>query len=520
MLQTAHSFTISHNSMQSIMSLPPSFVDLQSVPRHLNAEVNIMGVVTDFLLPQRSRGTDWMRSFSITDLSFGGLGDDGLKIRYFRPTESEMPAIMGTGDVVLLRSIKIKEWSGMTIGLSSRATSWIVFPAASIPSQMPHSHVQLTHAKEARTASPSPVEIKHAIALCNSRDRSTFTIPSPSPNNQAGASSSSAPAMTQGRREKFSLIKDVETDTYYDIVGQVVKLYPSNGRVELYVTDYTSNNLLWNYEWGQDEGIGREGDVYNYTRRESSKKNWPGPFGKMTLTVTLWPPHSSFGEQNVKQNDFVHLRNVHIKWSKDSKLEGVLHSDRYYPDRVDVTILTNNESDDRVKDVLRRKRDYTKKFESQAASFIGEARALKRKQEDESKPLSKTQARKRRKQEREQLASKKCHDIDELEDKENSEQGPSRRVQNTNPTNATLPKSLRQDLNKNGQYSIEVPLCMTTKTVVNSKLLPSPHPSTFPVFHTLARYPREHYTERRILHHGFPEHQFPCYCPHTRFLSS
>ena len=408
----------------------------------MNALVNVMGIVTDFLPPCRSRGKDWMFSFSMIDPSFCGISEDGLKVRFFKPMESEMPLIRGTGDVVLLRSLKVMDFNGMTVGVSSRETHWTIFPAASIPTKPLTSGSPIKYLKEPRGPNPSKPEMQYATNICNSRDRSTFT------------QSASSPILTQNTsanriwRDKFSLIKDISSDTYYDLVGQAVKTYSHHDRVELYLTDYTSNNLLFNYEWGQDdqEGNGREGDEYNYVPHSSTNRKWPGPFGKMTMTVTLWPPHAHFGRQNIKENDFLYLRNVHVKFSQDSKLEGVLHSDRRYPDRIDVNILKNNEDDDRVKDVLRRKREYVKRFQKSSENFVDEARAQKRKEMEEAKPLSKTAARKKRKQERE-LAIAKTYQASE---------GPAKResaaVSDKHQSCDTSPLSnaQKQYTNKNG----------------------------------------------------------------------
>ncbi len=426
---------------------PPGFVDLNTALTRLNADVNIMGVVVDCQAPARSRGTDWMFSFTLADLSYGGY-DDGFKVRFFRPMQSEMPAITGTGDVVLLRLIRIKEWSGMTLGLANWRTSWTVFPAASIPTAIPPSQLNLKHVKETRATIPNPSEGQYAVSLCNSRDRSTFTVSNemPASTYEAGLPSGNSPANAI-KRDKFTLVKDAQVETYYDLVGQVVKVYAQNDRVELYVSDYTSNNLLFNYEWGlDDEDVsGREGDEYNYAPRITALKKWNGPPGKLTLTVTLWPPHASFGREKLKENDFVHLRNVHIKWSQDKKMEGVLHSDRRYPDRVDVTILKNNEDDDRVKDLLRRKRAHVKKFQDQSTAMVAQARALKRKKMGDGAPLSKNQARKRNKRQgKEQLANPS--EVGDSEDKENLTRSsfgtPKDRDQSVKPQ--------KQDLNPNG----------------------------------------------------------------------
>lgn len=401
-------------------TIPPGCLNINSALNRLNAQVNLMGVVTDFLAPGQSKGTDLMSSFSIADSSYRGVYDGGLKVRFFSPLASELPAIRRTGDLILLRGIKIKEWSGMTVGLSTRGTSWVVFPADSIPEKAPSSAVQLKNVKNARGLAPTPAEMQYAIGLCNSLDEHTFTAPSSQLTESARVPLTLNAPSTLQWRDKFALVKDVNANTYYDLVGQVVRLYASNGRVELYLTDYTGNCLLWNYpEPDEGDGCGREGDEFSYTAGNSANKKWKGPYGKLTLTVTLWGNNAYFVQQHVKENDFVHLRNVHIKFSKDAKVEGALHSDRRYPERIDVNVLNNNDEDDRVKDVLRRKRDFWKKYNNKAEDLIHQTNALKRKDMEDDKPLSKNQARKKRKQESKQLSRSKEQGEEDQSDKEN-----------------------------------------------------------------------------------------------------
>lgn len=450
-------------------AVPSGFVDLFAASSRLSTQVDVIGVVTDIMPPSRSKGTDWICTFSIADSTFGGDYDQGLKIRFFKPTESELPKIQGTGDVIVLRSMKITQWSGTTMAISNRHSTWTIFPASSIPERAPSNNIQLKHIKEARATIPSPEIMLYATCLCNARDRSSFSEPISKPQTlpqamSANTSPSAANSITpapHSRRDKFSLIKDVVIDVFYDVVGQVVKIFPSNGCVELYITDYTSNNLLYNYEWGQDdsEAISRDGDDYGYVPRASSRRQWPGPFGKMTMTVTLWPPHSYFANGNVKELDFVHLRNMRVKNNKDVKMEGSLHSDKLWPDRVDVMILKDNREDDRVKDVLRRKLEYTKRFKSQSQAFVEEVRGQKRKATGDDKPLSKAQAKKRRKQEMEKLAEakrqealniKKPHGKENttIDSKRNEGHDGRHQTPDTSPPPARPPKL---ELNKNGK---------------------------------------------------------------------
>ncbi|KAL8964159.1 MAG: hypothetical protein Q9183_004654, partial [Haloplaca sp. 2 TL-2023] len=394
-------------------SVPSGFMPISALSSHVDSLVNVMGVVTDFLPPTKSRGKDYTSNFRLADPT---VYDDGVKIRFFKPMESELPQIQSNGDVLVLRNIKVMLWSGMVVGVSSNQTQWTLFPAAGIPEKVSAGPLKLRQLGSKNASTSSQEHMKYAVELCNSRDRASNEIPQ-SPANPAMAhiqalTSRSTNTSTPGnlRKDKFSLIKDLQINTFYDLIGQVAKIYPSNGIVELYITDYTTNSSLYNYEWGRDD--------------PDNGKKWSGPLGKMTLTVSLFSPHSYFAQSNVQEGQIVFLRNTRIKFSKDGKMEGCLHTDRMNPDRIEISILHDHD-DDRIKALLRRKREYAKRFHEQSEAYVELARGQKRKQEEEPK-LSKTQARKRRKQQREQekrdrKAKQSENRIDEVEDKENAD---------------------------------------------------------------------------------------------------
>ncbi|KAI4210651.1 MAG: hypothetical protein LQ351_006530 [Letrouitia transgressa] len=442
-------------------STPQGYVALTSISNYLNKFVNLMGLVTDVMPPTKTRGIDWMATFRLVDKT---IYDEGVKIRFFRG-EDQLPQIQGTGDVVVLQNIKISSFSGMTIGLSSKTTNWMVFHAMGIPESVPSHSLQLGHIKGAGTQSPTQQEMIYAIELYKLRDKASYT--SLYTNHQPQIHNQSSPMQTDSsrpptlpaaqavaapvgfaRRDKFTLIKDAQIDTFYDLVGQVVKIYPNNGIVELYITDYTSNSLLYNYIWAHaEEGISREGDPYGYIPTTSSNSSWPGPFGKMTLTVTLWHPHSHFAQENVKENQFVFLRNTRVRWSRDAKMEGSLHTDKRDADRIDVTIIKDH-SDERVKNVLRRKLEYTKRFKEQTAKFIDQARGEKRKQE--GAPSSKSEKRRRKKQEQQQQQQQQKKQMMRPKEMNDENQNPQKDVKQQTPN--SKPPSARpekHDLNKN-----------------------------------------------------------------------
>ncbi|KAL8827585.1 MAG: hypothetical protein Q9170_006960 [Blastenia crenularia] len=344
--------------------------------------------------------------------------------------ETELPKIERNGDVVVLERVKITSWSGMMMGISCFSTNWTVMPAASIPENPPPGQLNLRCLREKGSSGTSQEQMRYAIQLCKSQGRTALEAASP-PARCTSTFSTQTPAgnlvtastPNYGRRDKFASIKDVKVETFYDLVGQVVKIYPSNGVVELYLTDYTSNNLLFNYEWGRDDPDAEPDDGGSlYNSPSSTSRKWAGPSGKMTLTVSLFSPHSYFAQSQVKENDFVFLRNTRIKWSKDGKVEGSLHTDRLNSDRVDISIIKDH-NDERVKEVLRRKLQYSKKFQNESEAFVKLAQGQKRKQQEPPK-LSTTQQRKRRKQQRKAEARKKLNALgssDDEKDKENAD---------------------------------------------------------------------------------------------------
>ena len=341
---------------------PPDFTNLQAastLPK--GSFVNVIGVVTDALPPKKSHGTDFMLTFTIADNTFGSIGlqgHEGLKARFFRANNYDLPPIQSIGDVVILRQIKM--WDLQTL-VSNQSTQWIVISKDVIPSRISPSigMGRLKHRISHPSHPLSLAEENCAIELCNLNSRDLYK-PVSRPGSKDGPQNASSTAGSGGNRG-FALIKAIDDGCFYDLVAQVVKVYYQSERVELYVTDYTSNDLLFHYHEEEDEST-RDGDEYGYANAyRRPKAKWPGPWGKMILTVSLFPPHSEWAQTNVQVEDFVSLRNVRIKFSKDLKFEGVMHTPRYQEGRVNIKVLKDLDDNDDVKDVLRRKRDYWKK---------------------------------------------------------------------------------------------------------------------------------------------------------------
>ena len=150
-------------------------------------------------------------------------------------------------------------------------------------------------------------------------------------------------------QRKLTAIKDIREGTLVDLIGEVVKLYPQNSeKALLYLSDYTTNKKLQDHP-SVDDDLG--GDSFY-----RSRKKWTGPPGQMSLPVTLWEPHASFARENIKDNDIISLKYVHIKANRHNRtIEASMHNARY-----NNVHLVDPEKNDYAKELLLRKKDYYK----------------------------------------------------------------------------------------------------------------------------------------------------------------
>lgn len=279
--------------------------------------------------------------------------------------------------------------------------AWSIFkPNPRVPGDL-----LITNSKE----SPSPEERAYALSLLNHESHSG-NVPAPAPvstpiNPVARRSFYKDTTATPGKvrspasnLRRFSLLQDLECWRFADIVGQVVKTFPASyDRFTLYVTDYTTHKDLFNYSDGNDEEGHDPGDPYGYISRR--QREWPGPFGRMTIQVTLFEPHASFAKVNVNEGDFVCLRNMQVKMDNvNGLMEGVLRTDRMYPDKISVSVIPNNDPDEHVRDVVRRKTAYWKKIKADKRQSEGRnKRQLSDTEGNSSRKAQKTRQKDKRK---------------------------------------------------------------------------------------------------------------------------
>ncbi|THX53838.1 hypothetical protein D6D08_09537, partial [Aureobasidium pullulans] len=291
--------------------------------------INLMGIVVDILPPTiNQKSKDWQMTFTIQDAEMMKIPSrtKGLKARFFVQYQSELPQIRSVGDIILIRSCKVTSVYGTPmIGNMKRLTSTMVFQAHNIPEPgfiqtFAGGQKELECLSQGPDAKASMAEQGYAIGL---KELIPSALGPLGPSNITSISTRPAAGRATGppqlRNNKLRLIQGVAFNEYCDLIVEVVKKFPDvNGHMELYVTDYTPNDSLYDYpspsESSVDDVFSRDGDFYGYLPNVSGKrKDWTGPSGKHTLKVELLPPHAGFARDRVREGDYVLLQNVRIK---------------------------------------------------------------------------------------------------------------------------------------------------------------------------------------------------------------
>lgn len=179
-------------------------------------------------------------------------------------------------------------------------------------------------------------------------------------------------------KDKFSVLKDVREHNFVDLVVRVVKdPFYSLDKATVWVTDYTENDAFYDHPIGASvlAESGPDGDPFGYQKKkrpdEDATTAWPGPYGKRSLQMTCYPPHAGLIYEQVKAGSWVYFRNVQIKFGANNQnLEGFLRCPlNGSMGKVQVEVLDPTADPEninpRLKDAIRRRRDYEKEVRTQ-----------------------------------------------------------------------------------------------------------------------------------------------------------
>lgn len=328
------------------MELPPNFVRIKDIRARVFTQ-GCMGVITYIKEIRPSKGDDHVLQFSIKDDFSPEAYANELECKFFRQIE-DMPTPGNIGDIVIIRNFKATRFrESLEIVSSPRDSATVTFFSRD---KIPHPSSSTGYGVGGHKILPF-----HGT-----------TIHKPTPQEQMGIITLKAAASPQISQVKLastqraltqrpfinrsSLIKDLEFDKFSDLVGEVVKFYANDqDSVDLYVTDYTTNKHLFLYENPETAE----------DPRLVASKNWKGPFGQVTLVIRAWEPHATFIKNSIKVGDVINIENVHVKLTGANKMEGALHQDTKYMDKIYIRICHSSEKIDALH---KRKQEYELRY--------------------------------------------------------------------------------------------------------------------------------------------------------------
>ncbi|KAJ5980776.1 hypothetical protein N7481_008074 [Penicillium waksmanii] len=327
-------------------------------------KVNTIGVVVDTLDPWKTRGSSYGVTFTIKDCEFDApTWQGGLKVKYFNDNEAFLP-IVQLNDVVLLRDIRVTNFQGKPTAVATQndMVYWAVFR----PQAGSGDHLSISRGPIAFETDPEEKRMA-AILLANLTGEeppaALQSYPTPTPAQVQPTAISRQPShnfqtsapVLKSSGLPMTLIQDVKVGRLTQLLGQVVKMNTfDSDKTLLYLTDYTVNTSLMDIKKDYEED-GVEGDAYGYLSRK--KKNWPGPWGQLTLQVALWEPHASFAREYVKEGNLVHLTYVHVKDDRSGGVEAAVHRDKRFENKIHVNIISDA-YDERARELLDRRKAY------------------------------------------------------------------------------------------------------------------------------------------------------------------
>lgn len=209
-------------------------------------------------------------------------------------------------------------------------------------------------------------------------------------------------------KEKFSLLKDVASERFVDVIVEVVKApYDLGDKFTLWISDYTEHSNFFNFAIS---GAEMRADPYNYTIGSNTPDgDWNGPYGRNCLQITCWEPHAdAIRVNNITVGSYVYIRNLQIKWGRNSNnLEGYLRGDERYPSKINISLLDHEEDGDsvdpRLKETIRRRREYERLAKKQLKSINEAAKAGEKRRAalDEDQKSREPNAKSKRRKQRE-----------------------------------------------------------------------------------------------------------------------
>lgn len=323
------------------MELPRGFVAIKDVvPGTIASFIGILTAITEPFIKAGS----WQLEFTVYDGLTASSFDpkSSIRCKLNRPERDDLP-VGSVNEPVLIRNINVIRYAynGSMEAQASRSagTEISFFPANQIPQpeySAPYGSLGGATRLPCTGTARRPHTPYEQLAIINIKALAASSSALRARAMQSSVARTPYAALSTGtaRNKKDCLLKDVEVNRFCNLAVEVVKVWDSGYEtMDLSVTDYTANKDFFDYE------DPNHADSYSY----AGSAAWKGPYGQVTMPVRLWEPHTSYARANVEVGDLIFLSNVHIKWSQTNKIEGALHQDQKYPQRVQIRKISNRE---------------------------------------------------------------------------------------------------------------------------------------------------------------------------------
>ncbi|KAI3325033.1 hypothetical protein HD806DRAFT_463729 [Xylariaceae sp. AK1471] len=392
--------------------LPSGYTSIENIIAETVAVgrfVNVMGLVKDFQVPIPTNGTDYKCTVTIYDKS---VEDDlvGLSVSIFRhPDNIPRPT---AGDVLVISSAKVQSYRDSISLITNKTTSIHIYSASDIPKPPQSAKNALRPPYGTRQLGEKEHEYVSWLYHHTNKDSIPDVATFQKQVDQSGHT-----------KDKFCKLESVVDGKFCDVIANVVKApFDAMDKTTLWVSDYTENDSFYKFTLDDAKQLGGRRDPYDLNTEIEPATKWAGPFGKLSMQVTCFEPHASHVNSEVQLDQWIRIRNLRIKFGNNGiNLEGVLHEDRDF-DRRQVDILkwgSKEDCDPRLKEAIRRKKEYEKRKKKQLKSFAAheneDSAGTKRKADDSKEP--KMNAKTRRKEMREAARKKVEQDDKEAEER-------------------------------------------------------------------------------------------------------
>ncbi|KAJ8122797.1 hypothetical protein ONZ43_g1098 [Nemania bipapillata] len=300
------------------------------------------------------------------------------------------------GDVLIVNSAKVQSRGEGISLVTNKSTSFHIYSAPAIPRPPQSARDALRPPYSTR----QPSEKEHEYVSWFYHNTNKDSIPDASTFQKQVDQSTHM-------KDKFCRLEDAVDSKFCDVIAHVVKApFDEIEKTTLWVSDYTENDSFHKFSWdGAKQLGGTNGGPYGYLDTDiHAASKWTGPFGKRSMQVTCFEPHASHVKSEVQLGEWIRIRNLRIKFGNNGlNLEGVLHEDRDFSrQQVEVLKWEKDDCDPRLKEAIRRKKEYEKLKKKQLKTFAENETpggAGTKRKADESEEL-KNNAKSRRKEKR------------------------------------------------------------------------------------------------------------------------